>query len=97
MAAIERDNPRLKGVLPKHSALTGPNIQRLREMIDVKSANELTAAGEGERIHFSVHPLGRVSEYFLTRIANALELYARIDWTEDNDQCSRRSFLATNA
>ena len=35
MVAIERDNPRLKGVLPKDYARPGLDKQRLGELIDV--------------------------------------------------------------
>ncbi len=75
MVAIERDNPRLKGVLPKDYARPGLDKQRLGELIDVIATIELTAAGEGanvdNRTHRSVDLLGRVYEYFLTRFASA--------------------------
>jgi type I restriction enzyme M protein len=75
MVAIERDNPRLKGVLPKDYARPGLDKQRLGELIDVIATIELTAASEGEgastRSHRSVDLLGRVYEYFLTRFASA--------------------------
>ena len=76
MVAIERDNPRLKGVLPKDYARPGLDKQRLGELIDVIATIELTAASEGEsssnkRGHRSVDLLGRVYEYFLTRFASA--------------------------
>lgn len=71
MVAIERDNPRLKGVLPKDYARPGLDKQRLGELIDVIATIELTAAGEGEKTHRSVDLLGRVYEYFLTRFASA--------------------------
>ena len=47
MVAIERDNPRLKGVLPKDYARPGLDKQRLGELIDVIATIELTAASEG--------------------------------------------------
>jgi type I restriction enzyme M protein len=55
MVAIERDNPRLKGVLPKDYARPGLDKQRLGELIDVIATIELTAsresgASEGEQI-----------------------------------------------
>ncbi len=75
MVAIERDNPRLKGVLPKDYARPGLDKQRLGELIDVVATIELTAASEGpregHRTHRSVDLLGRVYEYFLTRFASA--------------------------
>jgi type I restriction enzyme M protein len=71
MVAIERDNPRLKGVLPKDYARPGLDKQRLGELIDVIATIELTAASEGEQTHRSVDLLGRVYEYFLTRFASA--------------------------
>jgi type I restriction enzyme M protein len=71
MVAIERDNPRLKGVLPKDYARPGLDKQRLGELIDVIATIELTAATEGEKTHRSVDLLGRVYEYFLTRFASA--------------------------
>jgi type I restriction enzyme M protein len=75
MVAIERDNPRLKGVLPKDYARPGLDKQRLGELIDVIATIELTAASEGAQLaaktHRSVDLLGRVYEYFLTRFASA--------------------------
>ena len=71
MVAIERDNPRLKGVLPKDYARPGLDKQRLGELIDVIATIELAAASEGEKTHRSVDLLGRVYEYFLTRFASA--------------------------
>ena len=67
MVAIERDNPRLKGVLPKDYARPGLDKHRLGELIDLIATIELTAASEGEKTHRSVDLLGRVYEYFLTR------------------------------
>ncbi|WP_310570272.1 class I SAM-dependent DNA methyltransferase [Gemmatimonas sp.] len=71
MVAIERDNPRLKGVLPKDYARPALDKQRLGELIDVIATIALTAASEGEKTHRSVDLLGRVYEYFLTRFASA--------------------------
>ncbi|MGB4333331.1 MAG: class I SAM-dependent DNA methyltransferase [Chromatiaceae bacterium] len=71
MVAIERDNPRLKGVLPKDYARPGLDKQRLGELIDVIATIALTAASAGEQTHRSVDLLGRVYEYFLTRFASA--------------------------
>ena len=75
MVAIERDNPRLKGVLPKDYARPGLDKHRLGELIDLIATISLTAAsedpGNGDRSHRSVDLLGRVYEYFLTRFASA--------------------------
>ena len=75
MVAIERDNPRLKGVLPKDYARPGLDKQRLGELIEVIATIELTAASQGEgssaKNHRSLDLLGRVYEYFLTRFASA--------------------------
>ena len=75
MVAIERDNPRLKGVLPKDYARPGLDKQRLGELIDLIATIELTVASEGaksgSKTHRSVDLLGRVYEYFLTRFASA--------------------------
>ena len=71
MVAIERDNPRLKGVLPKDYARVGLDKHRLGELIDLIATISLTAASEGEKSHRSVDLLGRVYEYFLTRFASA--------------------------
>ncbi len=71
MVAIERDNPRLKGVLPKDYARPGLDKHRLGELIDLIATIQLTAASEGEKTHRSVDLLGRVYEYFLTQFASA--------------------------
>lgn len=71
MVALERDNPRLKGVLPKDYARPGLDKHRLGELIDLIATISLTAASEGEKTHRSVDLLGRVYEYFLTRFASA--------------------------
>ena len=78
MVAIERDNPRLKGVLPKDYARPGLDKHRLGELIDLIAT--ITLAGRDERprsseesktSYRSVDILGRVYEYFLTRFASA--------------------------
>ena len=71
MVAIERDNPRLKSVLPKDYARPGLDKHRLGELIDLIATISLTAASEGEKTHRSVDLLGREYEYFLTRFASA--------------------------
>jgi len=74
MVAIERDNPRLKGVLPKDYARPALDKHSLGELIDVIATITLAAApsdsGSGKS-HRSVDLLGRVYEYFLGRFASA--------------------------
>lgn len=65
MVAIERDNPRLKGVLPKDYARPGLDKHRLGELIDLIATISPTAASEGEKTHRSFDLLGREYEYFL--------------------------------
>jgi type I restriction enzyme M protein len=74
MVALERDNPRLKGVLPKDYARPALDKHRLGELIDLISTITLIATateGEDAKSHRSVDLLGRVYEYFLTRFASA--------------------------
>ena len=72
MVALERDNPRLKGVLPKDYARPALDKHRLGELIDLISTITLIAAENGDsKKHRSVDLLGRVYEYFLTRFASA--------------------------
>ncbi len=71
MVALERDNPRLKGVLPKEYARPGLDKHRLGELIDLIGTITLIATSEGEKTHRSTDLLGRVYEYFLTRFASA--------------------------
>jgi type I restriction enzyme M protein len=66
MTAIERDNPSLKGVLPKDFARPGLDKQRLGQLINLVSGIEL--GGEAARARDT---LGRVYEYFLSRFASA--------------------------
>ena len=66
MTAIERDNPSLKGVLPKDYARPGLDKQRLGELIDL-----IGTVGLGEKEHRSKDVLGRVYEYFLSQFASA--------------------------
>lgn len=66
MVAIERDNPRLKGVLPKDYARPGLDKQRLGELIDL-----IGTIGLGDKENKSKDILGRVYEYFLTQFASA--------------------------
>ncbi len=66
MAAIERDNPSLKGVLPKDYARPGLDKERLGQLINLVSDIALGDPAERAR-----DTLGRVYEYFLSRFASA--------------------------
>jgi len=66
MVAIERDNPRLKGVLPKDYARPALDKHRLGELIDL-----IGTIGLGDRENKAKDILGRVYEYFLTQFASA--------------------------
>ena len=66
MIAIERENQRLKGVLPKNYARPGLDKQRLGELIDL-----IGTVGLGEEANRSKDILGRVYEYFLSQFASA--------------------------
>ena len=66
MIAIEQENPRLKGVLPKNYARPALDKQRLGELIDL-----IGTIGFGEKVNRSKDILGRVYEYFLSQFASA--------------------------
>ena len=66
MAAIERDNPSLKGVLPKDYAHPRLDKQRLGQLIDL-----IGTIGLGDKANRSKDILGRVYEYFLSQFASA--------------------------
>jgi type I restriction enzyme M protein len=66
MAAIERDNPTLKGVLPKDFGRAGLDKQRLGQIINLVSDVALGSAADRAK-----DTLGRVYEYFLARFASA--------------------------
>ena len=66
MIAIEKENPSLKGVLPKSYARPDLNKQRLGEIIDIFSS-----LGLGDKHAKSKDILGRVYEYFIGRFASA--------------------------
>jgi len=66
MLAIERDNPSLKGVLPKDYAHPRLDKQRLGQLIDL-----VGDIGLGDEASRSRDILGRVYEYFLSRFASA--------------------------
>ena len=67
MDAIERENPSLKGVLPKDYARPSLDKQRLGELIDLFT-NRLIIGTTDAR---SKDILGRVYEYFLSQFASA--------------------------
>lgn len=66
MIAIERDNPSLKGVLPKDYAHPRLDKQRLGQLIDM-----IGNIGLGDKENRSKDILGRVYEYFLSQFASA--------------------------
>ena len=66
MTAIERENPTLKGVLPKDYARPALDKQRLGQLIDLVSNIKV---GDAEARSKDV--LGRVYEYFLSQFASA--------------------------
>src|SRR3990172_1853654 len=66
MAGIERDNPALKGGLPKDYARAGLDKQRLGQLIDLVSNIRI-----GDAESRSKDVLGRVYEYFLSQFASA--------------------------
>jgi len=66
MTAVERDNPTLKGVLPKDYARPALDKSRLGELIDL-----IGTIGLGDRENRSKDTLGRVYEYFLSQFASA--------------------------
>lgn len=66
MAAIERDNPSLKGVLPQDYGRETLDKRRLGELVDL-----IGTIGLGDRESQSKDILGRVYEYFLGQFANA--------------------------
>jgi type I restriction enzyme M protein len=66
MIAIERDNPSLKGVLPKDYARPALDKQRLGEVIDL-----IGNIGLGDKESRSKDILGCVYEYFLSQFASA--------------------------
>ena len=66
MSAIERDNPSLKGVLPKDYGRPGLDKQRLGQLI-----NLVSDIGLGSPADRAKDVLGRVYEYFLAIFASA--------------------------
>lgn len=66
MTAIEKDNPRLKGVLPKTYARPDLDKTRLGELLDL-----IGTIGLGDAESQKKDILGRVYEYFLGKFASA--------------------------
>jgi type I restriction enzyme M protein len=66
MTGIERDNPALKGVLPKDYARPALDKTRLGQLIDMISNIKI-----GDEASRAKDVLGRVYEYFLSQFANA--------------------------
>ena len=66
MVLIEKDNPTLKGVLPKTYARPDLDKTRLGELVDLFSSIRV-----GDRESKSKDVLGRVYEYFLSKFASA--------------------------
>lgn len=66
MEAIERDNPALKGVLPKDYARPNLDKNRLGQLIDL-----ISKIGLGDSESRSKDIIGRVYEYFLSQFASA--------------------------
>jgi len=66
MSAIERDNPSLKGVLPRDFGRPGLDKQRLGQLIKLVSD-----IGLGSPADRAKDVLGRVYEYFLAQFASA--------------------------
>jgi type I restriction enzyme M protein len=72
MVAIERDNPRLKGILPKDYARPALDKNRLGELIDLIGTIQLAGRDASPQAsHKSKDILGRVYEYFLSQFASA--------------------------
>jgi type I restriction enzyme M protein len=65
MTAIERDNPTLKGVLPKDYARPGLDKQRLGQLIN--QVSDITLHSKEDK---AKDTLGRVFEYFLQQFAS---------------------------
>ncbi len=66
MTGVERDNPTLKGVLPREYARPALDKQRLGQLIDMISNTKV-----GDAASRAKDVLGRVYEYFLSQFASA--------------------------
>ncbi len=65
MDAVEKENPSLRGVLPKNYARPSLDVRRLGELVDL-----IAGLGLGTTEHKEKDLLGRVYEYFLGRFAS---------------------------
>lgn len=66
LASIERDNPSLRGVLPKDYGRPALDKQRLGQLIDL-----ISNINVGDHAARSKDVLGRIYEYFLSQFASA--------------------------
>ncbi len=66
MDAIERENPTLKGILPKVFALPNLDKHGLGKLIDIFSS-----IGLGTKLQQDKDTLGRIYEYFLSKFASS--------------------------
>ncbi len=66
MDAIEKENPSLKGVLPKIFAMPNLDKHALGKLIDL-----ISGIGLGSKAHRAKDTLGRTYEYFLAKFAGA--------------------------
>jgi type I restriction enzyme M protein len=80
MGAIERENPTLKGVLPRDYARPSLDKVRLGGLVDI-----ISNIGFNESAAKSKDVLGRVYEYFLGKFASAAEVERK------NDEGRKRS------
>jgi type I restriction enzyme M protein len=89
MAAIERDNPSLKGVLPKDYGRPGLDKQRLGQIINLVSEIALGSAADRAR-----DALGRVYEYVRgTSGLPVLTQKSNRPWDRFADEACGRRFL----
>ena len=72
LLAIERENPKLKGVLPGNYARPELDKRRLGDVVDLFSNIKMLAAGEEKDL------LGRVYEYCLQKFASMEGLYPKL-------------------
>lgn len=94
MTAIERDNPSLKGVLPKDFARPGLDKARLGQLINLVSDIALGAPADRAK-----DTLGRVYEYFLPssrapRASRAASSKRPRAWSACSSRCSPRTRAA---
>lgn len=82
MVALERENPSLKGVLPKDYSRPALDKTRLGELVNTVGNIDLQAREAGVK-----DPLGRVYEYFLGKFAEK-EAKAAANSTRPRASCS---------